>query len=54
MAREIGVRDDGFIMVTTIMVFRWECSKLSTQDKVLFLRDAALREFQYGRESQYP
>jgi hypothetical protein len=47
MGGEIGVRDDGFIMVT-IIVFRCACSKFSTQDTVFFLRDAASREFQYS------
>jgi hypothetical protein len=45
MGGEIGVRDDGFIMVTIIMVFlRMFC----TQDTLFFLRDAASREFQYS------
>jgi hypothetical protein len=48
MGGEIGVRDDGFIMVTIIMVFRCACSKFSTQDTVFFLRDAASCKCQYS------
>jgi hypothetical protein len=52
MGGEIGVRDDGFIMVT-IMVFRCACSKFSTQDTVFSLRDAASREFHYSVVVRY-